>query len=119
MTCSLLLSVYTSLTLGNRSREVGQLHSPWAARYNAWLLIRLTPKDIVVSFLLSFIPGQSTRPAYLEDLLHLTLAAEALPSRHHQKSCHLGIGTVSHCQCLVPAWAEPCAGAKVELVSTE
>jgi len=55
----------------------------------------------------SFIPGQGTRPAYLEDLLHLTLAAEALPAGDHQKSCHLGIVCVSHSQCLVPAWAEP------------
>ena len=47
------------------------------------------------------------RPAYLEDLLHLTFAAEALPPRDHQERCHLGIGSVSHCQCLVPSWAQP------------
>ena len=32
-----------------------QLHFlPWAARYNTWLLIKLTPKDGVFSFLFLF-----------------------------------------------------------------
>jgi len=26
------------------------IHNPWAARYSTWLLIKLTPNDVVISF---------------------------------------------------------------------
>jgi len=31
--------------------DLGETIDPWAARYNTWLLIKLTPKGVVFSFL--------------------------------------------------------------------
>ena len=36
------------------SNECMPMHGLWAARYNTWLLIELTPKGVVFSFLVCF-----------------------------------------------------------------
>jgi len=49
----------------------------WAARYNTWLLIKLTPKGVVFSFLLLLLPlllsicGMTLLQAYTMHATHL------------------------------------------------
>lgn len=43
----------------------------------------------------------------------------ALPVRHNQQSCHLGIGAVCDCQRFVAAGAESGAGSKVKFRLTD
>ena len=44
-------SGYIGGTMGRTTINLIPLN-PWAARYNTWLLIELTPKGVVFSFLL-------------------------------------------------------------------
>ena len=54
--CLLLLNDAEGVGRGEGGRHIIALQAsssmrPWAARYNTWLLIKLTPKGVVFSFL--------------------------------------------------------------------
>jgi len=47
----LLMQKYRHFAHAVLSKHQSSIHVPWAAQYNSWLLIKLTPKGVLFSFL--------------------------------------------------------------------
>ena len=64
--------------------------APWAARYNTWLLIKLTPKGIVFSFLfLFYATAQASHTLWNARIL--TVTAQALRWANPSSEAFLGV----------------------------
>jgi len=62
----------TTIIKGHPALEILTVNTQaWAARYNTWLVIKLTPKGVVFSFLFfSKYPGQHPSHSFIHSFIH-------------------------------------------------
>jgi len=73
-------NLFCSFSQGLRSDKLEY----WAARYNTWLLIKLTPKGVLFSFLSLRWYATAKQPR-----LFTVLLPSAVPAQHKQSLCKL------------------------------